>query len=655
MKKFRFADIHFVIIGLIFLGLVALIIRLTPSFTILLFTVFLLTVSFVVLLIYQNHTCKTDELDKIRHINHQAESSMTSLLENLPVGVVKIDEKTDEIEWFNPFAELTFTKEDGDFDDDRLRDILAVGRDKTRIYAEFSGKRYIVHTDFQNELFYFFDVSSEYKATQEVASLRPVIGVISVDNYDDLEDTMSDSELSEVNSFVSSFITNFSQQHQIFYRRVAMNRFYVFTDYAVLDQLMTEKFSIIDQFRSEAKSRHLAITLSMGFAFGNDNHHTIGQLALQNLNMAEVRGGDQAVVKENSEQKQPIYFGGNTASTTKRTRTRTRAMMSAISDKINFVSKVFIVGHQKLDMDALGASVGMHCFAQNLIEEVYVVYDETAMFSDISRAVEQLSAEASTNLVTVSEALEMVTRDSLLIMVDHSKVSLTLSQALYEKFDQVIVIDHHRRDSDFPQNAIIAYIESGASSTSELVTELLQFQNSKKRRLSRLQSSLLMAGIMLDTRHFSARVTSRTFDVASYLRSCGSDSIMIQDISATDFEESRAVSELILKANQVLPNIIIVKAEEEKLYDKVTMSKTADNLLMLAGIEGTFVIARSDQGQVSISARSRNNINVQRIMENMGGGGHFNLAAAQISNQTVQEVFVELREIIFKEVLENIE
>ena len=218
----------------------------------------------------------------------------------------------------------------------------------------------------------------------------------------------------------------------------------------------------------------------------------------------------------------------------KRTRTRTRAMMTAISDKIKSVDQVFVVGHRNLDMDALGSSLGMQLFASNIIDQAYVVYDDQQMASDIQRAIKKLSLEGADYLLTLSEAMNRVTSRSLLIMVDHSKLALTLSKEFFDRFSQTIVVDHHRRDEDFPENAVIAYIESGASSASELVTELIQFQNSKKNRLNKIQASILMAGIMLDTKKFTSRVTSRTFDVASYLRNRGSDSVVIQDISATN-------------------------------------------------------------------------------------------------------------------------
>ena len=202
--------------------------------------------------------------------------------------------------------------------------------------------------------------------------------------------------------------------------------------------------------------------------------------------------------------------------------------MAAISDKIKSVDQVFVVGHRNLDLDALGSAVGMQLFASNIIEKAYVVYDDQQMGSDIYRSIQKLTSEGADYLLPISEAVNRVTSRSLLIMVDHSKLALTLSRELFDRFSQTIVVDHHRRDEDFPENAVIAYIESGASSASELVTELIQFQNSKKNRLNKIQASLLMAGIMLDTKKFTSRVTSRTFDVASYLRARGSDSVVIQ-------------------------------------------------------------------------------------------------------------------------------
>ena len=614
---------------------------------------FLLMIAFLVLFYFQKKCYQKTEIEQIQYINHQAEDSLSLLLEQMPVGVVKLNMESSEIEWFNPYAELMLTTEDGEINHSQVQEIFKTAISSPGIYANVGEKRYAVHLDSKSGVLYFFDVSGEYEATVELVTSRPVIGVISIDNYDDLEDETSDSDISHINSFVANFVAEFTGKYQMFSRRVTMDRFYLFTDYTVLEQLMQDKFSVIDTFREEAKQRDLPLTMSMGLSYGDGDHEGIGKVALSNLNLAEVRGGDQVVVKENDEAKNPIYFGGGSAASIKRTRTRTRAMMTAISEKLRSVDRVFVVGHENLDMDALGSAVGMQLFASNVLDESYVVYDAEQMSPDIHRAIQFLENEGVTKLLPLNQAMGMVTNRSLLVMVDHSKTALTLSKEFYDLFTQTIIIDHHRRDQDFPENAVITYIESGASSASELVTELLQFQNSKKSRLSRMQASVLMGGMMLDTKNFTSRVTSRTFDVASYLRTRGSDSVVIQELAATDFEEYRLVNDLILQGQAVQPSILVAQAKDDKEYDTVVISKAADTMLAMSGIEASFVIAKNSQGDISISARSRSKINVQRIMEELGGGGHFNLAAARLTDMSLQEAGDRLKTVIFNEIREK--
>lgn len=656
MKRFRFATIHLVMIGFILFSILAICIRLAHTQTPILLASFLVVLSLVALLYYQKESYEFSELEQVELLNDQTEVNLKNLLEQMPVGVVQFDQETNEVEWFNPYSELIFTSEEGEFEADLIQEIISNKRegDASQTF-ELNGNKYSSYIDSSSGIFYFFDSSMGNRQLGDAALLRPVIGIISIDNYDDVTDDLSDAETSQINSFIVNFISNFTKTKNIFYRRVDIDRFYFFTDYAVLSSLIEDKFTVLEDFRKQVKESYkLPLTLSMGVSYGDDNHEQIGRIALQNLNTALVRGGDQVVVCENGEYKKPLYFGGGSVSTVKRTRTRTRAMMTAISDQIKDVDRVFTVGHKNLDMDALGAAVGMQFFASNIIEEAYVVYDPNEMSPDIKRAIKRLQEEGRTKLVTVDQALHMVTEKSLLIMVDHSKVDLTLSARLYKKFTDVIVVDHHRRDSNFPENAILSFIESGASSASELVSELIQFQNSK-RRLSKFQASILMAGIMLDTKNFSASVTSRTFDVASYLRSQGSDTVEIQNISQTDFEEYRLVNELILRGRKLYDNIIIASGEEGTIYSKVTASKAADTMLSLAGIEATFVIVKVAPDKVAISARSRSKINVQRMMEELGGGGHFTLAACQLSDVTVAQAEQSLITVIDNDLKENME
>ena len=653
MKKNYLPPFSVILIGIVSFGILTTLIIFSKSIFLIISLLFLLTLLYLFLFMLQKKEYEKSDIEELQYVNKQAEESLTSLLEQMPVGVIKLDLSSGDVEWLNPYAELILTNEEGEISVELIQTIIKASVGNPGSYATLGEIRYAVHMDKESGVLYFFDVSGEYEATVELVTSRPVIGVVSVDNYDDLEDETSESDISHINSFVANFVSEFAAKYAMFSRRVSMDRFYLFSDYTVLEELMNDKFSVIDAFREEAKQRQLPLTLSMGFSYGDGNHDEIGKIALLNLNLAEVRGGDQVVVKENDDTKNPVYFGGGSAASIKRTRTRTRAMMTAISDKIRSVDQVFVVGHKNLDMDALGSAVGMQLFASNITEHSYAVYDDEHMSPDIERAVSFLSKDGVTKLISVRDALGMVTQRSLLILVDHSKTALTLSKEFYDLFTQTIVIDHHRRDQDFPDNAVITYIESGASSACELVTELIQFQNSKKNRLSHMQASVLMAGMMLDTKNFTSRVTSRTFDVASYLRTRGSNSVTIQEMAATDFDEYREVNELILEGHKLGSDVLIAVAKDSKCYDTVVISKAADALLAMSGIEASFVLAKNTQGFISISARSRSKINVQRIMEELGGGGHFNLAAAQIKDMTLSESGEKLTEIILNEIKEK--
>ena len=650
MKKNYLPPFFVILLGIASFGVLTSLIIFSKSNVLIISLLFLFILFYLYLFILQEKRNEEGVIEEIEYVNHKAEESLTSLLDQMPVGVIKLDLSSGEVEWLNPYAELILSNEEGEISLELIQTVIKASVGNPGSYATLGETRYVVHMDKASGVLYFFDVSGEYEATVELVTSRPVIGIVSVDNYDDLEDETSESDISNINSFIANFVSEFARKYAMFSRRVSMDRFYLFTDYTVLESLMSDKFSVIDAFREEAKQKQLPLTLSMGFSYGDGNHDEIGKVALLNLNLAEVRGGDQVVVKENHDTKNPIYFGGGSAGSIKRTRTRTRAMMTAISDKIRSVDQVFVVGHKNLDMDALGSAVGMQLFASNITENSYAVYDQDHMSADIERAVIHLKKEGVTKLLSVKDAIEMVTKRSLLILVDHSKTALTLSKEFYDLFTQTIVIDHHRRDQDFPDNAVITYIESGASSACELVTELIQFQNSKKNRLSHMQASVLMGGMMLDTKNFTTRVTSRTFDVASYLRTRGSDSVTIQEIAATDFDEYREVNELILEGHKLGSEVLIAEAKDSKCYDTVVISKAADALLAMSGIEASFVLAKNIQGFISISARSRSKINVQRIMEELGGGGHFNLAAAQIKDMTLSETGKKLTEIILNEI-----
>jgi c-di-AMP phosphodiesterase-like protein len=403
-----------------------------------------------------------------------------------------------------------------------------------------------------------------------------------------------------------------------------------------------------------AKESETPFTLSIGISYGIGNTANTGDVAINNLDVALVRGGDQVVVKEDTESAKPIYFGGKTASVVKRTRVRTRAMATALKGIMQESDQIFVMGHKMMDMDAFGSAIGVAYLGRNLGKPAYVIYDENQELKDVGRAKELLndSPQIFESLISPELANQKITENSLLVMVDHSKPSLTLNEKVFQAFSKVVIIDHHRRGDEFPKNPLLSYIESGASSASELVTELIQFQSRSELRLSRLESTILLAGIVVDTKNFMVRATSRTFDVASFLKSMGADTNQVQNLLANDLDNFLEINELISTAKFIRPDTVISCGDDSKIYNSVTTAKAADTLLSMSGISASFVITRRDQNTVGISARSQGSINVQLIMEAIGGGGHFNNAAVQCTDQTVESVRNQLEEIIEEKAIE---
>ena len=410
---------------------------------------------------------------------------------------------------------------------------------------------------------------------------------------------------------------------------------------------MDDKFEFLNAFREEATGKNFSLTLSIGMSYGLENFSKIGKTALDNLELALVRGGDQVVIKENINTAKPIYFGGNSASHTQKSRTRARAIATALRTIVLESENVFVMGHKYPDMDALGAAVATKIFANMNDKEAFIVYDEKQLLPDVERAIAKLneSKDGFAHIIRMDTARELKKSNSLLIMVDHSKTSQTMDYEFYKSFDKVVVIDHHRRDEDFPKNALLTYIESGASSASELVIEVLQYQNDQKQKMSKVEASIALAGISVDTQKFSKRTTARTFEAASFLRSQGADNNLIKKFLATEFDKYKKINEIVLNA-EFHDNIAIGIGLYRKMYDNVTIAKAADTLLNMVGIDASFTIVNHENGYVAVSARSSGDYNVQRIMEKFGGGGHFNNAAAQIYEKTPNEVKEDLLKLL---------
>ncbi|GAB2021616.1 DHH family phosphoesterase [Pseudolactococcus yaeyamensis] len=604
-----------------------------------------LIVTIVLLLRAKELTAKN--LDTIRALNESAENSLNATLDTMPIGVLRYSEHDYTPEWFNPFVDIIFANDEEKLQADKIKEIVQNVDDQGIQYLPVGQKKYAIKIDHQKKLLYFIDATSEVEAKTVTRESRPVIGILSVDNYDDATDLISDSSRTIINNFIATKIDDISGKYNVYTSRYNASRYYIYTNYLALKKIMDDKFEFLNAFREEAREKNFSLTLSIGMSYGQENFSKIGKTALDNLELALVRGGDQVVIKENINTAKPIYFGGNSASHTQKSRTRARAIATALRTIVLESENVFVMGHKYSDMDALGAAVATKIFANMNDKEAFIVYDEKQLLPDVERAIAKLneSKDGFAHIIRMDTARELKKSNSLLIMVDHSKISQTMDYAFYKSFDKVVVIDHHRRDEDFPKNALLTYIESGASSASELVVEVLQYQNGRKQKMSKVEASIALAGISVDTQKFSKGTTARTFEAASYLRSQGADNNLIKQFLATEFDKYKKINEIVLNA-EFQNNIAIGVGLYRKMYDNVTIAKAADTLLNMVGIDASFTIVNHENGYVAVSARSSGDFNVQRIMESFGGGGHFNNAAAQIYEKTPTEVKEELLKLL---------
>ena len=611
--------------------------------------VLLLVVNLIVmfLLLARARVVMANNLDNIRELNETAENSLNATLDTMPIGVLRYSEFDYTPEWFNPYVDIIFSNDEDKLEADKIKEIVQDIDDQGMQYLSVGQKKYAIKVDHKKKLLYFIDATSEVVAKTITRESRPVIGIISVDNYDDTTDLISDSSRTIINNFIATKIDAFSNKYNVYISRYNASRYYIYTNYLTLKQIMDDKFKFVNVFREEATEKNFSLTLSIGMSYGLENFSKIGKTALDNLELALVRGGDQVVIKENINTAKPIYFGGNSASHTQKSRTRARAIATALRTIVLESENVFVMGHKYPDMDALGAAVATKIFANMNDKEAFIVYDEKQLLPDVERAIAKLneSKDGFAHIIRMDTAYELKKSNSLLIMVDHSKTSQTMDYDFYKSFDKVVVIDHHRRDDDFPKNALLTYIESGASSASELVVEVLQYQKDQKQKMSKVEASIALAGISVDTQKFSKGTTARTFEAASFLRSQGADNNLIKKFLATEFDKYKKINEIVLNA-EFHDNIAIGIGLYRKMYDNVTIAKAADTLLNMVGIDASFTIVNHENGYVAISARSSGDFNVQRIMEKFGGGGHFNNAAAQIYEKTPTEVRDDLLKLL---------
>lgn len=562
-----------------------------------------------------------------------------ALLE-MPIGIMLVNDQY-VIQWTNPFLASFF--EEDTLIGRSLYDVAEslvpfLNKEVDSEIITLKDRQFKIMIKWEERLLYFFDVTEQKEIEQQYKEEQTVLAYIFLDNYDEITQGMDDQTRSNLNSEVTSILNQWATEYGIFLKRISSEKFIAVLDKKILSRLEKSKFDILDQVREKATVQNVSLTLSIGIGTDVPELPELGDLAQSSLDLALGRGGDQVAIKQpNGKVK---FYGGKTNPIEKRTRVRARVISHALKEIVLESDKVIIMGHKYPDMDAIGSSIGVLKVAQVNGKEGFIVLNQDELDTGVQRLLEEVKKNSDlwSRFITPDEALEIATDDTLLVVLDTHKPSLVIEERLLNKIDNVVVIDHHRRGEEFIKDPLLVYMEPYASSTAELVTELLEYQP-KRMTMEMIEATALLAGIIVDTKSFTLRTGSRTFDAASYLRAKGADTVLVQKILKEDIDIYVKRAKLIQNTRILDNGVAIAKADssDEEWYSQVMVAQAADTLLTMRNVLASFVIARRDEETIAISARSLGDINVQVIMESLEGGGHLTNAATQLKNISLDE------------------
>lgn len=504
-----------------------------------------------------------------------------------------------------------------------------------------NGKWYIVFAvkNKESSVVYFIDDNAYKTNSDEYVQTRPVVAIVSFDNKEELERETEEGKASQITVLVEKEIVKWVTSTTGFYKKINDGRYLVVMEERYIKQFIEEKFKVLDAIRAIKINDCMNATISIGIGRGGRTLKECELWARQALDMALGRGGDQVAVKK-AEAYQ--FFGGVSKGIEKRDKVRTRVIAATLSDHIANSSNVMIMGHRFSDLDSVGASIGMwSAVVKGLHRNAYIVIDrQQTLAKSLVASFEKSGFESI--FKTEDEALDIIDDHTLLIIVDTHSPNFLESKAVYERCKRVVVIDHHRMMVNRIDNAIVFYHEPYASSASEMTAELVQYIG--HNTISRLESEALLAGIMLDTKNFVLRTGVRTFEAAAYLKSNGADTVEVKRLFSNSIDTYKVKYKLVSEAE--IFNYCAIACADENIPDiRIASAQAADELLGIENVKASFVMYPTGK-TINISARSLGDLNVQVIMEALGGGGHQTMAACQLANVSLAEARERLVSII---------
>ncbi len=499
------------------------------------------------------------------------------------------------------------------------------------VMVSHSGKTYKVVSSYLDEdknnsaVLYWIDMTNYELVKSLYKEEKSCFAYVIVDNYDELIACSPDDRKSIVAAEIEKIIRQWAAKLSASITRFRNNQYFVVFEQKHFEKLEAGKFSILDDVRDIETDADFPVSLSIGIGVGGKTPQQGDEYAAAALDLALGRGGDQAVVKKVSKIE---YYGGRLQTVEKRNKGKSRIMAHALRQLIDQSNQVIIMGHKKPDMDSFGAALGISRIAKNRSKPVYVIlnsYNESLV-----EMVQTAEATGNYKFIGNEQALEIADKDTLVVVVDTHRPSMVECSELLTRTDKLVVIDHHRKTEEFIDNATLTYMEAYASSTSELITEILQYSSGDKKDIDKFEAEALLAGITVDTNRFSTKTGVRTFEAASWLRRMGADTASVRQFFQTDMNSLKQRSKIVSSAVMPLPGIAIAKCEGKHTDVQVINSRAADEMLNIKGVKASFVAGENEEGLTVISARSLGEVNVQTIMEKLGGGGNLTKAGAQI-------------------------
>ena len=577
------------------------------------------------------------------HVNQVGDE----VFNELPIGILAVDEAF-EVKWANPHAKTIF---DPRITGKELEEVspqlhLAAINNKVQSMIKVKNDTYDVIYRPEFRFFYLFNVTERETVKERYQNQIPALGIIYLDNLDEALTSLDVQEQSSLKGEYLSAISDWANKYNCYLKPYDDERLFFLAYREQLERMIQDKFDVLEKVRLISSQNQVRVSISMGIASWDVKYEELGIYAQNAIELAEKRGGDQVVV--NIQNQKITYFGAKNDASAKSSRVGVRINAQTIRDFIDKSSNVLIMGHHQADLDAFGSMIAVYHMAKASKKPVSLVIDEQKLDATVSKLYQQLKPDIEhlvNQAVTGEAALNKISADTLLIVVDTQSPKMVMAPEVLEKVETLIVIDHHRIGEE-TFDAAFSFIEPYASSTIELMMELLSFYNMEEEiEISSLEATIMYGGLVVDTNNFSYRTGARTFEVASRLKDLGADIVEVKLWLRRDLMRTLEINRLLGQVEIFMDRFAFVVTSD--IYeDRILLAQVADQALQINGIDAAFMIARMSPNMVGVSARSYQQVNVQILMEAIGGGGHLNSAAAQIEKASIHEVYDQIKNYI---------